>query len=140
MPMFNIFLLTTANQTASHTSENSFNGVWQFINVAFVLMFTIGLIYLFSYLAKKLKMPSGASKNINVIEYRNIGNNNNLVIVNIGEKYMLLSSNKDKVAFIADLSKNDIAIDNTQSDNKTINFKDIFDKSVKKDNNFDKKE
>lgn len=135
MPMFNIFLLAATNETTSHTSSDVFSYVWQFINVGFVLIFTIGLIYFFSYLAKKVKAPTGSSKNINVIEYRNIGNNNNLVIVNVGGKYMLLSSCKDRVTFISDLSKDDVVVDNTKNEYKTINFKEIFDKSIKKDNN-----
>lgn len=89
-------------------------------------------------MAKKLKIGSTSSSNIKVLEYKNIGNNNNLLIVNVGEKYMLISANKERVNFISDIDKEGLTLNEEETQN--FNFKQTLDNVFYKNKTDDKKE
>ncbi len=126
------------NTVGSPTTSN-YGVVGQTISIVFVLFFTIAVIYLFAFIANKLKISGGVSQsnNITLLEYKNIGNNNTLVLVKTGDKYMLLSSSKERVAFISEIDGESLNLDqpkNPISNIKAVNFKEIFESKFKNEN------
>ncbi len=129
------YFLSNVNNLESPTGS-TFDTVGQTISVIFVLIFTIGMIYFFAYLAKKFKFGSSAfaNNNINIIEYKNIGNNNNLILASIGSKYILLGSSKDKVNLICELKEDELDLSKTENKFENINFIDVLNKKLKNEN------
>ncbi len=121
--------LTNLNNTPVNTTS-IFDVVFQLISITFVLFITIGVIYGFAYIAKKLSIGNSSikSNNINVIEYRGIGNNNNLVITKVGKKYLLLNVSKESSKLICELDEEDLFLDAEQNQ---ASFKDIFNSKFK---------
>lgn len=82
------------------------------IRIVLSLIGIIGVLVLTyvgsKYLTKKVSFKS--SKHIKIIERVPIGTDKSLIIVKIGEKYMLLSSSSQSVSKIQDLEESDIEI------------------------------
>lgn len=135
--MMNIFFLNGQLPTKSPDSS-LMSSIGQAFFVVLILILTLAIIYFFAYMAKRLKIGTSNSNNIKVIEYKNIGNNNNLLIVNIGEKYMLLSANKEHVNFISDIDKENLTLNEEETQN--FNFKQTLDNVFYKNKSGDKKE
>lgn len=121
---------------SSNTSYDTTGYVWQMFNVVIVLFITVVLIYLFAYIAKKLKLDNKSSyaKNISILEYKNIGNNSNLIISKVGEKYILLGSTKEKIDLLCELNESELNIKVEDTSNNTINFSEILNDKLKKKN------
>ncbi len=122
--------------TVSSPTTSNFSVVGQTITVVFVLIFTIGVIYLFAFIANKLKISGGVMQNNNItlLEYKNIGHNNNLVLVKAGDKYVLLSSSKERVTFISEVNGDSLNLEQTKNsigNIKSMNFKEIFESKFK---------
>ncbi len=127
--------LSNYELTSSH-SGSLLSAVWQLVLVILVLVFTLGLIYLCAYFARKFKLGNSvnSSSNINVLEYKNLGNNTNLVLVSVGTKYILLSNSKEKTNFICEVDKDEINLEKADNGD-TISFSDTFASVFKKNNN-----
>lgn len=116
------------------------NTVGQVFSVILVLFFTLALVYFFGYLAKRMKIGTSIHNNIDILEYKNIGHNNNLVIVKVGKKYMLLGSTREHVTFVSDLHEEDLNLEAKQSALKNFDFKEVLQQTFNKDKSDDKKE
>ncbi len=131
-----IVLLSNVSTGGPASSFLSFVG--QLITVIFVLCVTVGFIFFIAYLAKKMNF-GGASfngRNLSVLEYKNIGNNNNLLLTKVGTKYILLSASKENVRFICELREDELNLEEDLTQ-QSIDFKEIFNtklKSLKSDN------
>ncbi len=123
----------STSSAAISPTGSPLNTVGQIVSVVFVLFFTIALIYFFAYISRKLKYGTGSftNKNINVIEYKHIGNNNNLVLASVGEKYVLLGSSKDKVSFLCEIDKEELNLEVVENENISLSFKNILNSKIK---------
>ncbi len=121
-----------SNVSTSSPTSSFLSIVGQFINIIFVLCITIGFIYLVAYIAKKLNFGGAAfsGKNISVLEYKNIGNNNNLALTKVGTKYILLSVSKDNVRFICELTEDELnLVDEPNPSN--VDFRELLNSKIK---------
>lgn len=128
-----MYTFLSSVETVSSPTSSYFNVVGQTITIIFVLIFTLAIIYLFAYFAKKMKFGNSAfnNKNINIIEYKNIGNNNNIVLAKVGEKYVLLGSSRDRVNFLCDIDKTDIDTELDKKETDVFDFRAMLNDKIK---------
>ncbi len=126
-----------SNVSTSSPTSSFLSVVGQLITVIFVLCVTIGFIYLVAYVAKKLNFggASFSGRNLNVLEYKNIGNNNSLALTKVGTKYILLSVSKDNVRFICELKEEELNFEETINQ-ENVDFKELFNSKLKDLKNF----
>ncbi len=111
--MYNIERLinyTTFLQSNVDTYNNgpeSYSIAGQLLYVAFILILMIAMIYWASRFASKNKLYN-PSRNIKILERTNLGVGSYLAIVEVGEKYFLISVSKERTTLISELNKKDV--------------------------------
>ena len=83
----------------------------QFITVLFIFVLVLAVTYFVTRWIGNLGRQQGKSGNIEVIESARISPGVYVEIVRIGQRYVALSVSKDSSAFICDIPKEDIVID-----------------------------
>lgn len=117
--------------------NSSFSNIVNTVVLIFVFIIIIVLAYFSTRLVGKFQNNIISTKsNIKIIEYFKVGNNKFIAIVKIGEKYYSLGIGKDTINLLSEIDKEEIKENDIS--NRTISFKEIFDKVKNKktdDNN-----
>jgi flagellar protein FliO/FliZ len=106
----------------------------QFFSLLFIFILVLTLAYFCTRWIASNKNTKNSGRNISIIENLNIGYNSHLQIVKVGEKYILISLNKERVTYITDITKEEITYkcqNDKESQNKTY-FKNFLDSASKK--------
>ncbi len=97
------------------------------------LLFILGLIFLLSYIMKKIKMKNGGllnSKFIKIISRYPLGERKYLYIVKIGEETLLLGITPQSVNYIKELNLKDEEM-NFKSKENNNNFIEVLKEKIK---------
>lgn len=130
--MINNILLTKANGL---NSAFSYVGMFfQLVFLIFVFLLVIFLAYYTTKIFAGAKMKTMRNSNMKIIETISIGFNN-LHILQINEKYFLISSSKEGIKYLKELDNNDIIIEDKEVILTTFeeNFKSYLKKIITKE-------
>ena len=105
--------------------------------IIFVLII-VSCYYVTRFVGTK-SMGTIRESNIKVIDVYRVNQNQCLMIVGVGKKYFLLSSGKDSVTMLSELSEEDITILSSGT-NKTVSFHEVFASFAKKKDDNNKEE
>lgn len=115
------------------TSSSTLNNTLQLFGLLLLFIFILIATYFTSKFVGGIKLGQVKKSNFKVIETYKIAPNKFLQIIHIGKKYIVISVNKDDIKFITELSEEEIICPDSDKSNST-NFKEIFLKSLKKQN------
>lgn len=102
----------------------------QFITVFLIFILVCALTYFTTRFVGGYQKNKMKDSNIQVIETTKVTNNKYLQIVNVGERFFLISICRDSIQVIGELNKDDVKIPEPQEE--TIHFKDILEKARNK--------
>lgn len=117
--------------------SSNLNNLLQLFGVSVLFIFVLGITYLTTRFVGGVNLKKERNSNFKVIETYKITNNKFLQIINIGDKYVVISVSKDDIHFITEISEDQIhkieptMIKKLDSFGK-VNFSDILDKISKK--------
>lgn len=109
--MINNILLTKTNGASSF-----FSYVGMFFQLIFLIFAFLVILFLAYYTTKIFagaKMKTMKNNNMKIVETISIGFNN-LHILQINEKYYLISSSKEGIRYLKELDKEEIVIENKE--------------------------
>lgn len=126
--LLRIYNLTfIANTTTLSTENYTYGGHFVYLLIVFAVI--IMLAYFSARWINSAKNTALSGKNMNVIETRAIAPGASLQIVKVGEKIVLLGITKEKISFLTEINKTDIA---EQENNIKNPFEDVLNKFMKK--------
>lgn len=131
--MFNIIVLL--NMTNPNTSSQYLGMLFQLIFLIVVFVIVIFLAYYSTKFIAGAKMKTMKNSNMKIIETISVGFNN-LHILNINDKYYLISSSREGIKYLTELNKDDIIISDKNFNSKSLenNFKSYLEKFKSKSN------
>jgi flagellar protein FliO/FliZ len=105
----------------------------QLFGVSVLFIFVLAITYLTTRFVGGVKLKKDKNSNFKVIETYKITNNKFLQIINIGDKYVVISVSKDDIHFITEINEEQIhKIEPMMTSNlgnfSKYNFSDILDK------------
>jgi len=110
---------------------NTADSYAQFIAVLVIFILVLGITaYVTKWIANYQKQQN-VNCNIELIETTRISNNKYIQIVKIGEKYFAIAVCKDTVTLLCQVPEEEIQF--TKSEFQMPKFKDLLDKTIKKD-------
>lgn len=107
--------------------SSRFDNLLQLFGVSVLFIFVLGVTYLTTRFVGGVKFKKDKNSNFKVIETYKITNNKFLQIINIGDKYVVISVSKDDIHFITEINEEQIHKIEPMMVNK-YNFSDILDK------------
>ena len=129
------FDLDTLNKSGSERvlqEHSKASNIWELLGLIFILILVILVAYYISKLVANLKLGQLKDSNFKVIDTFQFATNKMLMIVQVGERYMLIAVSKEQVQYLTELNEDDIVFNMESSQEKrTLNFKTILD-SIKK--------
>ena len=129
------FDLDTLNKSGSERvlqEHSKASNIWELLGLIFILILVILGAYYISKLVANLKLGQLKDSNFKVIDTFQFATNKMLMIVQVGERYMLIAVSKEQVQYLTELNEDDIVFNMESSQEKrTLNFKTILD-SIKK--------
>ncbi len=133
-------ILFANNILESNTVTDKQNSSWpsfieamgQLFSLILILAIVIFIIYFFAKSLTKLRVGMGG-ENIKIIEYKNLGVQNNLVLVQVSNRFFLVASTKEKISLIAELNEEDI--NTNMEEKKSLDFKEILSSYTRKNKN-----
>lgn len=102
--------------------------------IGLIIIFVIVLVvcyYTTKFVAGK-QIQQKKSGNFEVIETHSIAQNRYLQLVRMGNKYVVISVTKDSVAYITELSEEEICLIKREQNGHQKSFKDVFSGLLKK--------
>lgn len=117
--------------------SSNLNNLLQLFGVSVLFIFVLGITYLTTRFVGGVNLKKERNSNFKVIETYKITNNKFLQIINIGDKFVVISVSKDDIHFITEISEDQIhkieptMIKKLDSFGK-VNFSDMLDKISKK--------
>jgi len=110
---------------------NTADSYAQFIAVLVIFILVLGITaYVTKWIANYQKQQN-VNCNIELIETTRISNNKYIQIVKIGEKYFAIAVCKDTVTLLGQVPEEELHF--TKSEFQMPKFKDLLDKTIKKD-------
>jgi len=110
---------------------NTADSYAQFIAVLVIFILVLGITaYVTKWIANYQKQQN-VNCNIELIETTRISNNKYIQIVKIGEKYFAIAVCKDTVTLLCQVPEEELHF--TKSEFQMPKFKDLLDKTIKKD-------
>lgn len=107
------------------------NSYVQFITVLLVFVLVLAVTALTTRWIANYQKQQGVNCNIEVIETTRISNNKYIQLVRIGKTYMAIAVCKDTVTMLGEIPKEQL--EEITGSNGSANFKELFDKVIKKD-------
>jgi len=107
------------------------NSYAQFIAVLVVFVAVLAVTALTTKWIANYQKQQGVNANIEMIEAARISNNKYIQLVRIGQTYMAIAVCKDTVTMLGEIPKEQLVESSSESSN--MNFKELFDKVIKKD-------
>ena len=111
---------------------------WEFVKLLILFCVILGAAIGTTKFVGGIKLGQLKNSNFKIIETFRITQNKYLQIIQVSNKYILISVSKDNIQFIAELKEEDIRLSENQGQHK-LEFKDIFKKysnQVKQDSSF----
>lgn len=127
MPAFSLLAATTATKQANAAggimdSSSTIYGILYFIFMSAVIL---GAAYFVTkYIARKGFKVSG-NKNLKIVETVSLGIDKNLLLVKVGEQYLLLGSTQKNISMLTTIDKEKLTVGNTSEV-----YNDLDDESV----------
>lgn len=117
--------------------SSNLDNLLQLFGVSILFIFVLGITYLTTRFVGGVNLKRERNSNFKVIETYKITNNKFLQIINIGNKYVVISVSKDDIHFITEISEEQIHKIEPTMINKfdnfgKVNFSEILDKLSKK--------
>ena len=106
----------------------SVDSVVQFITVFLIFVFVLALTYLTTRFVGGYQKGKQAGSNIHVIETSKVAANKFLQIIQVGDRYFLISICKDQMSLISELQEEDISLPENK-ELAPLHFKDILEKA-----------
>ena len=103
----------------------------QLITVLLIFVVVLGVTAFTTKWIANYQKQQGINCNIEIIETSRISNSKYIQLVRIGHTYVAIAVCKDTVTMLGEIPKEQL--EETTGTNGGINFKDLFDKVVKKD-------
>ncbi|HHX59595.1 MAG TPA: flagellar biosynthetic protein FliO [Epulopiscium sp.] len=105
---------------------------WEGISLLFVFVFVIGSAYFITKKIASLGFRRMQGKNMKIIETLQLGMNQMICLVKVGEKTVIIGVSKDRMTYLSEVDDNliDWAVYKTSDDTPT--FEDYFKKVMPK--------
>lgn len=113
------------------------NGILQFIVALLMLAVVLVLCYFTTRFIANYQKGVVGKGNIEVLEYKNLGNNKALQIVKVGGECYLLGISKDNITFISKIDENQLSYETQEQKKLSESFGQVLEK-IKSRNNKDK--
>jgi len=110
---------------------NTVDNYAQFIAVLVIFILVLGITAFVTKWIANYQKQQNVNCNIELIETTRISNNKYIQIVKIGEKYFAIAVCKDTVTLLGQVPEEEIQF--TKSEFQMPKFKDLLDKTIKKD-------
>jgi len=110
---------------------NTVDNYAQFIAVLVIFILVLGITAFVTKWMANYQKQQNVNCNIELIETTRISNNKYIQIVKIGEKYFAIAVCKDTVTLLCQVPEEELHF--TKSEFQMPKFKDLLDKTIKKD-------
>lgn len=103
--------------------------MWKVIMTFAAAVLVIYLSYLFSRYIGKSVNGRGGSRYMRIIDQIAVGQDRNMAIVQVGNKYLLVGITAGKIHLLTELADDDLLLlspENEQEDGKTLDFKEVM--------------
>ncbi|MCL1924781.1 MAG: flagellar biosynthetic protein FliO [Defluviitaleaceae bacterium] len=100
-----------------------------------MLLFSLAFVIVLAIYVTKLVAGAklrGFGKNLKIIESIGVGQNNSVLLLKVGEKYILIGTGKDSVNLLCNIDEHDIVLEERQ---QTPDFKNMLNNFIRGNKN-----
>lgn len=106
--------------------------MWEVISLLFVFIFVIGLAYFMTKKIASLGALRMQGKNMKIIESLQLGINQMVYLVQVGDKTLVIGVSKDHMTYLTEIDKDSIDLSVYKISNETPTFEEYFKKVIPK--------